>query len=79
MPDRVGQVWEFNDGMIFLVVSSCEDEERGVYSHDVFILHEGTDNHEEFSTGMLSNDWSERRGDGMAWERPANHDERWRL
>ncbi len=79
MPDRVGQVWEFNDGLIFLVIRSREDEERDVYSHDVFVLHDGTDGTEELSTGMVSDDWSERRGDGLAWERYANHNERWRL
>lgn len=67
MIDRVGQVWEFSDGLVLLVVrtSVATFNEKGAVKHDVIVLVEGTDS-ELLVSGKLDSGWLE--SDVRTWD-----------
>lgn len=73
MTDRVGQIWEFTDGLIVLVVASKDSGFRGESLHDVVVLTNGYA--VSYEPADVVRDWVDGR-DGGSWERSTK---RWRI
>ncbi len=77
MTDRVGQAWEFSDGLIILVIASNPAPRHiGVTLHDAMIL--STDKNEllayapadvvqEWTEGPLDRNWEHEERKGFRW------------
>lgn len=75
--NRVGEVWEFDDGLVFVVLSTSPANVDGEFYHDVLILKEGTDYNEDMTAGTTNDGWMEHYD--RSWEREELHDDRWRV
>lgn len=80
MIDRAGEIWEFDDGMIMVVVATHPREgqgEIGPVSHDVLILREA-DHHppDDFHAGAFSDEWHE--SENKLWD-DRQRSGRWRI
>jgi len=69
--DRVGQTWEFYDGLIIYVIAS-EPDASGTVIHDVLVLYNAA-GPARFAPGTFSPRWHEK----SAWE--SRPEERWRI
>ena len=78
--DRVGEVWEFDDGMITLVVTSRarkgQAHEVGPTEHDVIVLRGCLDLTDDTPEGSFSEGWHE--SEGLTWDDRVRSG-RWRI